>query len=793
MHFFVLSGCDKIYTMLSRLEFLKNEIRRHDRLYYVDARPEIGDADYDALYRELEALERAHPEWLTPDSPTQRVGGAPLSAFKQVRHSPPMMSLDKTHSRDDLTDFDTFIRKQLPNQVWDYVVEPKVDGVAFSLIYENGILTRAATRGNGDLGDDITANVKTIRSIPLSIPNAPELLEVRGEVYMTRAGFAELNRREEEAGREPFMNPRNAAAGSLKQLDPREVATRPLEAILYAAGTLKGVDFTSHGALLKQFADWGFRTPPWLRLCVDMQAVFAAIDELETQRHNFSFEIDGAVIKVNNRSLYAGLGATAKSPRWARAFKYEPERAQTRIHHITVQVGRTGVLTPVAELDPVLLAGSEIARATLHNADEIARKDIRIGDHVWVVKAGDVIPAIESVITEKRTGAETVFVMPSSCPVCQSAVLRLGDEVAHRCTNPACPAQRVGRLEHFASRDALDIRAIGGKVAEGLVAQGWVTDPLDLFSLTLSQLETFMIGDVTTGLRKFGKNAQTALEALEASRKLSLEHWLFATGIPNIGVTVAEQIASAHTCYSELMDSPILKAVVRMNELYEQASTLNPRSTLQRPKDEAEREARQTQFNYMCGEIGVLGDQLCAAGLATRKTGTTLPPDFICVIKVEAAKAVLAFFASDYGKKWMARLAELGIDAKAPEKHAPAADAPLAGLTFALTGTLSKPRNEVAAQIKAAGGIIQDTVSKNTRYLVAGADAGQSKTDKAKSLGTDVINEERLLEMLSALPAAAPMPEKRAPEALPIKEPEQKPLATKKMKAKTLYDQEELF
>ena len=231
--------------MLSRLDFLKNEVRRHDRLYYVEARPEIGDADYDALYRELEALERAHPEWVTPDSPTQRVGGAPLSAFKQVRHSPPMMSLDKTHSRDDLIEFDTFIRKQLPNQVWDYVVEPKVDGVAFSLLYEKGILTRAATRGNGDVGDDITANVKTIRSIPLSIQSAPDLLEVRGEVYMTRTGFAELNRCEEEAGREPFMNPRNAAAGSLKQLDPREVATRPLEAILYAAGTLKGIEFSS--------------------------------------------------------------------------------------------------------------------------------------------------------------------------------------------------------------------------------------------------------------------------------------------------------------------------------------------------------------------------------------------------------------------------------------------------------------------------------------------------------------------------------------------------------------------
>jgi DNA ligase (NAD+) len=696
-----------------------------------------------------------------------------------------MMSLDKTHSRDDLLEFDTFIRKQLPNAVWDYVVEPKVDGVAFSLVYEQGILTRAATRGNGDVGDDITANVKTIRSIPLSLENAPEVLEVRGEVYMTRAGFAELNRREEEAGREPFMNPRNAAAGSLKQLDPREVALRPLEAILYAVGTFKGVEFSSHGSLLKQFADWGFKTPPWQRLCVDMKAVFAAIDELQTLRHDFPFEIDGAVIKVNNRSLYDRLGSTAKSPRWARAFKYEPERALTRIHQVTVQVGRTGVLTPVAELDPVLLAGSEIARATLHNADEIARKDIRIGDQVWVVKAGDVIPAIESTIPEKRTGQEKIFVMPTTCPVCQSPVTRVGDEVAHRCTNPACPAQRVGRLEHFASRDALDIRAIGGKIAESLVAQEWVKDPLDLFSLTAQQLETFMIGDSTTGMRKFGKNAQTALDALVVARELPLDRWLFATGIPNIGVTVAEQIASAHDFYSELSESPTLKAVVRLNALYDTALAINPRSTLQRPKDEAEREERQKRFNHVCGEIGVLGDQLVSAGLATRKPGTTLPPDYICLIKVEAAKAILAFFASEYGKAWLARLAQLNIDPKAPAKPSSTEDGPLAGMTFVLTGTLSKPRGEIASEIKAAGGIVHDAVSKNTRYLVAGADAGQAKREKARALGTEVIDEDKLKELLRPQPVTQ-VQRDSASAPSPVEAP-------KRGTGKNLYQQEELF
>jgi len=752
---------------LSRIEQLRNEIRRHDRLYYVEARPEIGDADYDALYRELEALEREHPEWTSPDSPTQRVGGAPLSAFKQVRHDPPMMSLDKTHSRDDLVDFDTFLRRQLPEEGWDYVVEPKVDGVAISLLYEKGVLTRAATRGNGEVGDDITANVKTIRSIPLSIPDAPGLLEVRGEVYMTRTGFAELNRREEEAGREPFMNPRNAAAGSLKQLDSREVAQRPLDAVIYAAGTLKGASFASHGGMLKQFADWGFKTPPWQRLCVDIRAVLAAIDELETLRHQFPFEIDGAVVKVNRRDLYDRLGSTAKSPRWARAFKYEPERAETRIWKITVQVGRTGVLTPVAELDPVVLAGSEIARATLHNADEIARKDIRVGDRVWVVKAGDVIPAIESALVDKRDGSETVFVMPTACPECGGSVARIGDEVAQRCTNPVCPAQRVGRLEHFASRDALDIRAIGGKVAEALVAQEWVKDPLDLFSLTLPQLEAFRIGDEATGTRKFGKNAQTALEALEAARTLPLDRWLFATGIPNIGVTVAEQIAASHARFSELPNSPILNGVLRLNELYETAAVVNPRSTLQRPKDDAEREERQARFNRICGEIGVIGDSLVAAGVATKTPGTALPPLYSSVIKTEAAKAALGFFASDYGKCYLERLLSLGIDPQAKPKAVIAANAPLAGVTFVLTGTLSLPRGDYAEKIKAAGGIVQEAVSRNTRYLVAGTDAGASKIAKARSLNTAVLDEAGLLALLggASVPAqtAQPKPASRPP------------------------------
>jgi len=405
-----------------------------------------------------------------------------------------------------------------------------------------------------------------------------------------------------------------------------------------------------------------------------------------------------------------------------------------------------------------LLAGSEIARATLHNADEIARKDIRIGDRVWVVKAGDVIPAIESVLAEKRDGSEQVFAMPSVCPECGGPVARLGDEVAQRCTNPACPAQRIGRLEHFASRDALDVRAIGGKVAEALVAQGWVKDPLDLFALTLPQLEAFRIGDEATGTRKFGKNAQTALEALEHAKTLPLDRWLFATGIPNVGVTVAEQIASGHARFSELPNSPVLAAVLRLVELYDQAALENPRSTLNRPQTDDQRQARQERYNRLCGEIGVTGDALVAAGVATKTPGTALPPVYSSVIKPEAAKAVLAFFASDYGKAYLARLLALGIDPQSKPKPALVADAPLTGVTFVLTGTLSRPRNEYAALIKGAGGVVQDAVSKNTRYLVAGADAGAAKISKARSLGTEVLDEPRLLALLSGASASVPAP-----------------------------------
>ena len=701
------AGAPGTDSVRARIEWLRAEISRHDRLYYVEARPVIGDADYDALYRELLALEAANPQFDSPASPTKRVGGAPLEGFAQVRHDPPMQSLDKTHAKSGLVEFDAFLRRELPaGASWTYVVEPKIDGVSMSLLYEDRVLVRAATRGNGTVGDDVTANVRTVRNVPLSLPpSAPPRVEVRGEIYMPRDGFAALNAKEEESGGEPFANPRNAAAGSLKLLDPREAASRPLAFVAYNAGGAGCEGFATHAAMMAAFAEWGFPVAPWSKLCGDIDAVLAAIDALEARRHSFPFEIDGAVVKVNENAMHAALGATAKAPRWARAYKYAPERAETVVQAITVQVGRTGVLTPVAELKPVELAGSVIARATLHNADEIARRDIRIGDHVWIVKAGDVIPAVESPIPERRDGTERAFAMPRRCPECGGEVVRREGEVAQRCTNPACPAQRMRRIEHFASRNALDIRALGGKIAEAIVSAGMVSDPLDLFTLDRARLAALDVSDGKGSGRVFGKNADSLVQAVEAARSLPLHRWLFAVGIPNVGESTAKTIAAEHDRLSSLPGSPVLRQVL-------------------------ENDAKKG------------------------KERKILP------IKPESARSVLEFFDSAYGREFLRRMAELGID-PAPEGRG-AADGPLAGKRFVLTGSLSRPRPEYAALIEKAGGTVQSAVSGATDYLVAGENTGRTKTDKARALGTEVIDEARLLEMLGP---AAGVPPTAGPEA----------------------------
>ena len=696
-----------------RMDFLVAEINRNDILYYVEAKPVIADADYDRMYEELIALEKEFPQFKDPNSPTLRVSGAPIEGFAQVSHDPPMKSLDKCYEKGDLLQFDAFLRREMPSGAkWQYVVEPKIDGVSMSLLYEDRRLVRAATRGNGEIGDDVTQNVRTIRSIPKTLPDtAPETLEVRGEVYMTRDGFVKLNESLDEAGRQTFMNPRNACAGSLKLLDPKIVATRPLDIVVYNAGGVGCEGFATHLDMLAAFKQWGLPVSPWVRTASTIDDAIAAIDELGRMRHDFRFEIDGAVLKVNERALYGGLGATAHSPRWARAYKYAPERVETVLRDITVQVGRSGVLTPVAELQPVELAGSVISRATLHNADQIADQDIRIGDHVWLVKAGDVIPAIDGVIAEKRTPAVLPYVFPDKCPVCASEVVRLDGEVAVRCVNPGCPAQLQRRLQHFASRNALDIKALGGRIADMFVDKGLVKDPLDVFTLDYDALAALDVGE-DGAHRRFGRNALNMKSAVEASRQLPLDRWLFAIGIPNIGVSVAKEIADAHEKMSDLPDSKVLAEVL-------------------------ENSAKKG------------------------KSRRILP------IKVEAAKAVLAFFGSAYGRQFMSRMASLGIDPKREARAEKATVGPLVGATCVITGSLSRPRQEYARLIELAGGVMQSAVSRMTRYLIAGENVGAAKTSKARALGTEVIGESRLTEMLglSAAPSTADAAEPHAESA----------------------------
>ena len=674
-------------AILARMTELRRLIEKANRDYYDLHQPTVGDRDYDLWEAELLKLENENPELATEDSPVRNVAGGVTEGFAKVSHVPPMQSLDKTHAKDELSAFDAMVRKEISG--FTYLVEPKVDGVSLSLRYENRILVCAATRGNGQVGDDITANVRTIGTVPQVLPvTAPPMLEVRGEAYMTREGFVALNARQEAMGQEEFANPRNACAGSLKQLDARVTAERPLDVVIYNAGGVGCEGFSSHSEMIAAFGEWGFPTTPWSKSCKTMEEVFSAIDELQEKRRDFRFEIDGAVIKIDERRFYEVLGTTAHGPRWARAYKYEPERAETVVESITVQVGRTGILTPVAELKPTELAGSVIARATLHNADQIARQDIRIGDHVWLVKAGDVIPAIDSVIVEKRDGTEKVFAMPEVCPVCGGSVVRAEGEVAMRCTNPACPAQLSRRIEHFASRNALDIRALGETVIDALVAKGMVKDPLDLFGLRVVDLYALEVSG-----HRFGKNAETVMGALAKARTLPLDRWLYAIGIANVGVTAARDIADEHSCLADLPDSKVLRAVIE--------------NDAKKGKD--------------------------------RK---------ILQIKVEVAKSVLAFFAGEYGRSFMNRMSELGIEPQAEKRAAVKTDGPLAGVGCVLTGTLSRPRGEYAKLIEQAGGIVQSAVTSKTRYLVAGANVGATKTEKARKLGTEVIDETRLLELL---------------------------------------------
>ncbi len=533
-----------------RIARLRREIEEHNRRYYEEAAPSIDDREYDALYRELADLELCFPALASPDSPTQRVGGAPLKAFSQVTHRAPMLSLDNTYSEEEVADFYRRLERILPNEKIPVVIEPKVDGVAVSLLYENGRLHYAATRGDGTTGDNITQNIRTIRSVPTQLKGtAPKLLEVRGEVFMDKAGFVKLNAAREEAGLPPFMNPRNAAAGSLKQLDPAITAQRPLGVVFYGTGAIEGGELQQHSELFGWFGKLGLPAADKWWIAESVAETLDVIHALDKVRRAFPYQTDGAVVKVDFLAQRERLGFTAKSPRWAIAYKYEAERVETRLLDIVIQVGRTGVLTPVAALEPVTVSGSKVARATLHNEEEVHRKDIRIGDVVLLEKAGEVIPAVVAVRTDLRTGAEREFRMPQNCPECGSVVQKDAGQVAVRCVNAQCPAQLRRRLEHFASRGAMEIEGLGEAMVGQLVSHGLLHDVSEVYSLEAEKLAT---------LERVGeKSIKNLLDAIERSKTQPLWRLIFALGILHVGVSASRALSDHFRSVDALMESSI--------------------------------------------------------------------------------------------------------------------------------------------------------------------------------------------------------------------------------------------
>ena len=695
----------------AQIELLRDELRRHNRLYYVEAVPEISDSEYDRLYRELEGLEAEHPEFIADDSPTQRVGGGPIAGFEQVPHRVPMLSIDDVFSAEELTKFFKRLQRNLELDKVPVTIEPKIDGVAVSIHYKNGQLDIAATRGDGTTGDVITSNVRTIKSVPLRLlGNAPESFEVRGEIFMPSDGFSKLNQRREEAGKATFANPRNATAGTLKLLDPRVVAKRPLEFIAHGWGHIAGVQLASVTEFHAKLDEFGIRKNQPIWHAETIEEILAAVDELDHQRHSLPYLTDGAVVKVDSVPAHRDLGATSRAPRWAAAFKYPPEQKETLLTNITVQVGRTGTLTPVAELEPVFVSGTTVSRATLHNEDEIKRKDVRIGDTVVIEKAGEIIPAVVRVVMDKRPKNSKPFDLrehiANKCPSCGGPVGQEEGFVALRCGNFACPAQAVNRIRQFASRKALDIEGVGSVVAEKVVERGLAKSPLGLFKITVDQLANLNLGDDSKPRNLGASLADRIVSALKRARTMPLERWLYALGIPKVGESAARELARLHATLPELASSEILAALRPL-----------------KPSDRKEDHPFLAAFE-IASEVGPA-----------------------------VAESVLSFFDSPAGKDVLGQLRELGIEPKS-ENYAPKPvkpeggdSTPLLGKAFVITGKLSASRDEIKKQILAAGGKVSGSISKKTDYLVAG-EGGGSKREKAEKFEVSIISEEDLRDMI---------------------------------------------
>ncbi len=667
-----------------RVEQLRREIGEHDHAYYVLAQPQISDLQYDRLMDELRRLEQEHPELLTADSPTQRIGDQPVEHLRQVEHSVPMLSIDNTYSREELKAYFDRTEKLLSGETIEWVMEYKIDGVAASVRYESGQLTLGLTRGNGLVGDDITHNIRTIRDLPLRTvgPDAPPLLEVRGEVYMTNADLADLNQRQVAAGAEPFKNTRNVTAGTIRLLDPAIAAQRNLRFFCHGVGLAEGLRSTNHMDFLKEAARYGIPMTPNVRLFKDSEAILDAVETLEAAMPDLDFEVDGIVFKVNDFAQRERLGVRSKSPRWLIAYKFERYEAVTTLNDISVQVGKTGTVTPVAHLQPVDIADTTVSRASLHNADEIRRLDVRIGDRVVVEKAGKIIPKVVRVEKHERTRNLPVFRFPTRCPECDTELVRDEGGVYIRCPNPQCPAQLRQRLIYFGSRPGMDIDGLGEEVVDLLLQHGLLHSYADLYRLTVDQVADLDWLKQRKGKDgalidvKFGRrNAVNLIEGIEESRTRGLARVLASISIRHVGPRVAALItANYHT-----LDS-LRKAS---------------------PQD--------------LSAIHEIGDRIAAS--------------------------LHSFLHSDYGRKTLDELAEVGVKLDDPEPSGEEAGGRLEGKTLVVTGTLTQfTREEIKNLIKQLGGRASARVSRNTDYLIAGEKAG-SKLTKAEQLGVKILSE----------------------------------------------------
>ena len=661
-----------------RIEELRRTIEHHNHLYYVKAEPEISDQEFDALLDELKRLEEAHPELITPDSPTRRVGGEPISEFASVEHIEPMMSIANTYNQAEVREFNERVMRGLGRQnavkALTYVVEPKIDGVAISLVYRNGSLLRAVTRGNGQVGDDVTLNARTVRNLPLRLRNdegpADSLMEIRGEIYMPFRAFERVNAERAKQQENLFANPRNATAGSLKLLDSRIAAQRGLSLFAYEVGHVEGIEVPdSHWQTLAFLRRLGYPTNPLVEKCESLDDLLRACSRWEQRKGPLEYPVDGLVLKVDSHAQRRALGQTSKAPRYMIAYKFGAMRAATRIEEIRVQVGKSGQLTPVAELAPVQLSGTTVSRASLHNFDEMERKDVRVGDTVLVEKAGEIIPQVVEVLKDRRTGREKPFPRPAKCPACGEGVARDEGGVHLRCTNPQCPAQRAERIRHFGSRGAMEIAGLGDALVEQLVATGLVDDYADLYYLKAA--------DVAGLAHMAEKSAANLIAAIEASKGRGLARLLYAMGIPNVGSHLAEVLADRFANMDELAT--------------------------------ADEEALQ--------EVPEVGP-IVARSIA----------DFF---RRDSTQRLLRKL----------REAAMGLQAARPRAAARRNPA-IEGKTFVVTGTLrGSSRQEIEGLIKSLGGKATGSVSGRTDYLIAGEDPG-SKLDKARKLGVTVLTEE---------------------------------------------------